>query len=131
MGRGNSGRKAGGAGSNNAVTNSPEFKEWYDDEMNLRLSEAAVPSALASNNNLDDDAIETQMRGYASAVGDPIRAMERQRASIAKEHEDYKDAKSASNLGTKAAMEKMLKEYDDAIDRMKRIKKNSKRPDLL
>lgn len=90
-----------------------------------------MPSALASNNDLDDDKIETQMRGYASAIGDPIRAMENQRASIAREYEDYKDATSISNKGTKEAMEKIMAEYDDAIKRMKRIKANSKRPDLL
>lgn len=124
MGRGNSGKGKG-------YQNSPEYKEWYDDEMRLRLGEAAVPSALASNKNLDDDAIETQMRGYASAIGDPIQAMERQRKSIAREYEDYKDAKSNSNKGTRDAMKKMLDEYDAAIERMKKIKKNSKRPDLL
>lgn len=124
-----SGRK--GSGGNQAYKNSPEYKEWYNDEMNMRLNEAAVPSALASNNNLDDDTIETQMRGYASAIGDPIKAMENQRASINREYQDYKDATSISNLGTRDAMQQILGEYDDAIERMKRVKKNSKRPDLL
>ena len=123
-----SGRKGSGGGN---YKNSPEYKEWYNDEMQIRLNEAAVPSALASNNNLDDDTIETQMRGYASAIGDPIRAMENQRASINREYQDYKDATSISNLGTRDAMKQMLDEYDAAIERMKNIKKNSKRPDLL
>ena len=128
-GRGASSGKGGGGGQ--SYRDNPEYKEEYDYEMRLRLREAVVPSSLASNNDVDDEKIEVQMRGYATAIGDPIRAMENQKASIAREYADYKDAKSPSNLGTKEAMEKILGEYDDAIARMKRIKKNSKRPDLL
>lgn len=120
-----------GAGSGRAAYKSTaDYKEAYSDEINLRSQEAAVPAALSSQNR-DDDAVETQMRGYASAIGDPIRAMERQRKSIANEYEDYKEAKSNSNLGTRDAMKQMLDEYDAGIERMKRIKANSKRPDLL
>ena len=120
-----------GAGSGRAAyKNTADYKEAYSDEINLRSQEAAVPAALSSQNR-DDDAVETQMRGYASAIGDPIRAMERQRKSIANEYEDYKEAKSNSNLGTRDAMKQMLDEYDAGIERMKRIKANSKRPDLL
>ena len=120
-----------GAGSGrNAYTNTADYKDAYDYEIQARSEEAAVPAALSSQGR-DDDTVETQMRGYASAIGDPIRAMENQRKSIANEYEDYKQATSNSNLGTRDAMKQMLDEYDAGIERMKRIKKNSKRPDLL
>ena len=126
------GSRGAGSGRNagSAYKNTADYKDAYSDEIQLRSEEAAVPAALSSQNR-NDDAVETQMRGYASAIGDPIRAMERQRASINREYQDYKDATSNSNLGTRDAMKQMLDEYDAGIERMKRIKANSKRPDLL
>lgn len=121
-----SGRSGGGS-----YKNSPEYKEMYEFEIQTRTEDAAVPAALSSNINNTDEFIETQMRGYASAIGDPIKAMERQRATIANEYEDYKAAKSNSDLGTRDAMKRILDEYDEGIERMKQVKKNSKRPDLL
>ncbi len=123
-----SGRKGSGGGN---YKNSPEYKEMYDFEVQIRQQDAAVPAALSSNINNSDEFIETQMRGYASAIGDPIKAMERQRATIANQYEDFKAAKSNSDLGTRDAMKRILDEYDEGIERMKRVKKNSKRPDLL
>ena len=124
------GSRGASSGRGGAYRQTADYKEAYADEMSMRIEDAAIGSALKSQNR-DDDTVETQMRGYAAAIGDPIRAMENQRASINRELQDYKDATSNYNLGTKEAMQDLVSEYDAAIERMKRIKNTSKRPDLL
>lgn len=121
-----SGRNGGGSG----VSNSPEYRESYQEERDMRLEEAAVSYALPSQNRADDW-IETQMIDYASAMGDPVRAMERQRESIQRELVDYEEAVTASNIGTRDAMREMVSEYDSAIERMRRIRQNSRNRDLM
>lgn len=122
-----SGRKGGGSG----VTNSQEYREGYDLERSMRLEDAAVPAALPSENR-SDEAIEAQMRGYASAIGDPVRAMERQRDSIRRELADYEEgAVTADSIGSRDAMRDIVSEYDSAIDRMRRIRQNSRHRDML
>ena len=131
MGRGSS--KAGGnssAGGTNKATRTAEFKESYDDEMSIRREDVPIGSAM-SYENRDDSTVETQMRGYASAIGDPIKAMESARNNVKNVLSDYEGAKSQYDLGTKQALTDILKEYDAAISRMKKIKANSSRPDLL
>ena len=108
-----------------------EYRDAYYDELQVRFEEAAVPAALPSSDNNDLSNIEVQMRGYASAIGDPIKAMQNQRKIIASAYEDYKEATRIDNMGTRDALERTLNEYDEAIKRMKRVKKDSKRPDLL
>jgi len=115
--------KASGAQS------TPEYKEAYNDEIERQMSDAPLRLDFVKNGTSDD--IEAYMRNYASAIGDPVRAMERQKESVKRELEPYSEAKSAFDLGTKAALEEVVGQYDAAIDRMKKIKKDSKRPDLL
>ena len=113
-----------------AVRDRAEYYEAYNDEKRIQMGDVPIANAFSSENRSDAD-VEAYMRNYASAIGDPIRAMESQKASLKRQYEPYKDAKSNTDLGTKQAMSEMLSEYDVAIARMKKIKKNSKRPDLL
>lgn len=130
MAKGNRGGKRGSG--NTSYRNTEDYKDAYADEIKLRQSEAPVPGALPSQSQ-DDDTVETQMRGYASAIGDPIKAMENYRDSIKREYynNEYDKAQSDYDKGYGEAMVEMMGQYDQAIDRMKKIKKNSKRPDLL
>ena len=124
-------RGAGSGRNGGSYKNSQDYKDEFRYEIQSRHESAAVPAALSSNILSDDATIETQMRGYAAAIGDPIRAMETQRETLKQQLDDYKGAKKPYELGVRDATKQLIKEYDTGIERMKRIKKNSKRPDLL
>lgn len=119
------------AGSgNNSITNTPEYQDAYSTERMIQEPDVPIPAAMDYEGR-DDATVETQMRGYRSAIGDPIRAMENARKSVLKQLVPYANATSTSNLGTKQAMQDMVDSYDKAIEKMRRIKANSLHADLL
>lgn len=118
--------RVGGGG--NDITKSPEYTESYNFEIDRIYSESPVPSALHGRS---DDWIEGEMIRYRSAIGDPIRAMQRVRDAEARTLVDYEEARSASNLGTRDALREMVKKYDEAIEHMRRIKTSSSRKDMM
>ena len=119
-----------GVDENQMLEDVRNFSEAYGEEMQMQMGDVPIANAFSSEKRTDAD-VESYMRNYASAIGDPIKAMENQKASVQRQFEPYKSASSSYDKGTKQALSEILQEYDVAIDRMKRIKKNSKRPDLL
>ena len=127
-----SGASGGGGGGGNANNSNPDYRESFSDEIRRAAGDSPVPAALPSENR-DDAAVEQQMINYASANGDPVRAMERQRASEARQAEPYFEAgtMSAYDQGTRDAFRQILNEYDQAIARMNRIRNNSRYRDVM
>lgn len=115
----------GGSSGLSSVQNHPEYKSEYKYEFNRAQEDVPVGSAMKSQNR-DDSTVEQEMIRYRSAMGDPISAMERQLRREKRALNDYEDAKSPENIGTRDALRKTVKEYEDAIKRMRRIKEKSK-----
>ena len=115
----------GGSSGLSSVQNHPEYKSEYKYEFNRAQEDVPVGSAIESQNR-DDSTVEQEMIRYRSAMGDPISAMERQLRREKRALNDYEDAKSPENIGTRDALRKTVKEYEDAIKRMRRIKEKSK-----
>lgn len=115
----------GGSSGLSSVKNHPEYKSEYKYEFNRVQEDVPVGSAMKSQNR-DDSTVEQEMIRYRSAMGDPISAMERQMRREKRTLSDYEEAKSPANIGTRDALRKTVKEYEEAIERMKKIKKKSK-----
>ncbi len=115
----------GGSSGLSSVQNHPEYKSEYKYEFGRASEDVPIGSALKSKSR-DDSTVEQEMIRYRSAMGDPIAAMQRQLNREKKTLNDYEGAKSPSNIGTRDALRKIVKEYEDAIKRMRKIKEKSK-----
>lgn len=115
----------GGSSGLSSVQNHPEYKSEYKYEFNRAQEDVPVGSAMKSQNR-DDSTVEQEMIRYRSAMGDPISAMERQMRREKRTLSDYEEAKSPANIGIRDALRKTVNEYEEAIERMKKIKKKSK-----
>ena len=93
--------------------------------MLFRSEEVPIASSMKSEKRTDSD-VEQEMIRYRSAIGDPIAAMKRQRQREQNTLNDYEGAKTPGNIGTRDALREVVKEYDEAIKRMKKIKEKSK-----
>lgn len=131
-GRGSSSGSGASGGGGGANSSNPDYRESFSDEIRRAAGDSPVPAALPSENR-DDAAVEQQMINYASANGDPVRAMERQRASEARQAAPYfeEGTLSAYDQGTRDAFRQILNEYDQAIARMNRIRNNSRYREMM
>lgn len=132
-GRGSSsGSEASGGGGGGTNTDNPDYRDAFRSELNRAAGDSPVPAALPSENR-DDATVEQQMINYASAIGDPVRAMERQRASEARQAEPYFEGPVTLpyDQGFRDAFRQILNEYDQAIARMNRIRNNSRYRDMM
>lgn len=118
------GGRGGSSGMTN-VKNNPEYKSDYKYEKGRALEEVPIASSMKSEKRTDSD-VEQEMIRYRSAIGDPIAAMKRQRQREQNTLNDYEGAKTPGNIGTRDALREVMKEYDEAIKRMKKIKEKSK-----
>lgn len=139
-GRGSNSGGSGGGASGSSSTNtesssaksSPAYRSSFDDEREMQMGDVPVAAAMPSENR-DDATVESQMIGYASAIGDPVRAMERQRDSVIRQRSEYLEAQSlsASSQGERDAMTSIIREYDQAINRMRRLRENSPKKSMM
>lgn len=115
----------GGASGLSSIQNHPEYKSEYKYEFGRATEDIPIGSAIKSQNR-DDSTVEQEMIRYRSAMGDPITSMQRQMNREKKVLNDYERAKTPGNIGTRDALRKIVKEYEDAIKRMRKIKEKSK-----
>lgn len=118
------GGRGGNSGLSN-VKNNPEYKSDYKYEKGRALEEVPIPSSMKSEKRSDSD-VEQEMIRYRSAIGNPIAAMERKKQKEQNTLNDYEGAKTPGNIGTRDALREIVREYDEAIKRMKKIKERSK-----
>lgn len=129
MGRGSS--KAGGGNGGNVNKDALRKSEDYKDEINMQLSDMPYGGFFEGVN---DDTVETQMRGYKSAYSvSLIDAYQKQQNSVKRQKAAYDNAESLSqsNMAQQLAMEDIIKDCDNLISRMKKIKLKNKKSSML